>query len=178
MAQEGSRGTRSAVEEKTSPDVAAVEATLEQPPSEGEPKPGERPTVSDYAIVNHYFDVACERLGIPDDVREVLQTPYREISVQIPVRLPDGELRVYNGYRVQHNGARGPYKGGIRYHSSADLDEVRALAALMTWKTALVDLPFGGAKGGVQCEPHLMSEHELQQLTRRFTLMISYVLGV
>jgi glutamate dehydrogenase (NAD(P)+) len=79
---------------------------------------------------------------------------------------------------VQHNGARGPYKGGIRFHSSADLDEVRALAALMTWKTALVDLPFGGAKGGVQCEPHLMSERELQQMTRRFTLNISYVLGV
>jgi glutamate dehydrogenase (NAD(P)+) len=85
---------------------------------------------------------------------------------------------VFMGYRVQHNGARGPYKGGIRYHSSADLDEVRALASLMTWKTALVDLPFGGAKGGIQCEPHLMSQGELQQMTRRFMGAISYVLGV
>ena len=102
-------------------------------------------------------------------MREILRSSYREISVQVPVRMDDGGVYVFMGYRVQHNGARGPYKGGIRFHSSADLDEVRALAALMTWKTALVDLPFGGAKGGIQCEPHLMSEAELQRMTRRFT---------
>src|SRR5688500_20259398 len=100
------------------------------------------------------------------------------MRVEVPVRMDDGRLQVLIGYRVQHNGARGPYKGGIRYHPEADLDEVRALASLMTWKTALVDLPFGGAKGGVQCEPYLMSTAELQRLTRRFTQNISYVLGV
>jgi glutamate dehydrogenase (NAD(P)+) len=89
-----------------------------------------------------------------------------------------GALQVFRGYRVQHNAARGPYKGGIRYHPDADLDEVRALAALMTWKTAVVDIPFGGAKGGVQCDPLRMSEGEKQRLTRRFTQMISYILGV
>lgn len=84
----------------------------------------------------------------------------------------------FRGYRVQHNAARGPYTGGIRYHPDADLDEVRALAALMTWKTAVVDIPFGGAKGGVQCDPLRMSEGKKQRLTRRFTQMISYILGV
>jgi glutamate dehydrogenase (NAD(P)+) len=107
----------------------------------------------------------------------VLRTTYREIRVQVPVRMDDGTLQVYTGYRVQHNGARGPYKGGIRYHPDADLDEVQALAALMTWKTALLDVPFGGAKGGVQVDPAQLSENERQRLTRRFTLAISYVLG-
>jgi glutamate dehydrogenase (NAD(P)+) len=92
--------------------------------------------------------------------------------------MDDGRLEVFTGYRVQHNGARGPYKGGIRYHPDADLDEVRALAALMTWKTAVVDIPYGGAKGGVQCDPTTMSEGEKQRMTRRFTLNISYILGV
>jgi len=92
--------------------------------------------------------------------------------------MDDGRLSVFTGYRVQHNAARGPYKGGIRYHPDADLDEVRALAALMTWKTAVVDIPFGGAKGGVRCDPTTMSSNEKQRLTRRFTQMISYILGV
>jgi glutamate dehydrogenase (NAD(P)+) len=131
-----------------------------------------------FAAVTYFFEQAADYIQLEEDMREILRTSYREMSVQVPVRMDDGDVCVFNGYRVQHNGARGPYKGGIRFHSSADLDEVRALAALMTWKTALVDLPFGGAKGGVQCEPHLMSQHELQQLTRRFTLMISYILGV
>ncbi len=87
-------------------------------------------------------------------------------------------MTVCRGYRVQHNGARGPYKGGIRFHPSADLDEVRALAALMTWKNALIDVPFGGAKGGVQCDPRRLSKIELERLTRRFTSMISYIIGV
>ena len=111
-------------------------------------------------------------------MRHVLRGTYRELRVQVPVRMDDGRLEVFTGYRVQHNGARGPYKGGIRYHPDADLDEVRALAALMTWKTAVVDIPYGGAKGGVQCDPTVMSEGEKERLTRRFTQMISYVLGV
>jgi glutamate dehydrogenase (NAD(P)+) len=131
-----------------------------------------------FAAVTYFFERAADHIGLDEDMREILRTSYREISVQVPVRMDDGNIVVFMGYRVQHNGARGPYKGGIRYHSTADLDEVRALAALMTWKTALVDLPFGGAKGGIQCEPHLMSEAEIQRMTRRFMLAISYVLGV
>jgi glutamate dehydrogenase (NAD(P)+) len=92
--------------------------------------------------------------------------------------MDDGHLEVFTGYRVQHNAARGPYKGGVRYHPDADLDEVRALASLMTWKTAVVDIPFGGAKGGVQCDPKLMSVREKERLTRRFTQTISYILGI
>ena len=94
--------------------------------------------VSNYEIVNHYFEAAADRLDIPDDLRGVLRSAYREVQVQIPVKLSDGHLHVFSGYRVQHNGARGPYKGGIRYHPDVDLDEVRALASLMTWKTAIV----------------------------------------
>ena len=110
-----------------------------------------RAPISDLETVRHYFDAACERIGLPDDVQEVLRTSYRETSVQIPVKLADGRIHVFQGYRVQHNGARGPYKGGLRYHPDVDLDEVRALAMLMTWKTAIVGIPYGGAKGGVNC---------------------------
>src|SRR5438309_6472137 len=131
-----------------------------------------------FAAVTYFFEQAADYIELEEDMREILRTSYREISVQVPVRMDDASVCVFTGYRVQHNGARGPYKGGIRFHSSADIDEVRALAALMTWKTALADLPFGGAKGGVQCETYLMSEAEKQRLTRRFTGMISYILGV
>ncbi len=131
-----------------------------------------------FAAVTAFFERAADHIGLEEDIREILRSSYREISVQVPVRMDDGDVVVFMGYRVQHNGARGPYKGGIRYHSSADLDEVRALASLMTWKTALVDIPFGGAKGGIQCEPHLMSQGEIQRMTRRFTQAISYILGV
>src|SRR2546421_5713368 len=120
-------------------------------------------------MVNQYFDEAAELIGLADEMYPVLQTPYREIDVQVPVRRDSGDLLVVRGYRVQHNGARGPYKGGVRYHPSTDLEEVRALASLMTWKTALLDLPFGGAKGGVAVDPTNMSQRELEALTRRFT---------
>jgi glutamate dehydrogenase (NAD(P)+) len=134
--------------------------------------------MSPHESVTYFFENAAEHLGLEEEMREVLRGSYREMQVQVPVRMDDGRLMVFNGYRVQHNGARGPYKGGVRYHPEASLDEVRALAALMTWKTAVTDLPFGGAKGGVQCEPFLMSSAELQRLTRRYTQMIGYVLGV
>jgi glutamate dehydrogenase (NAD(P)+) len=133
--------------------------------------------LSAFQAVNRYFDDAAELIHLKDDFYPVLQSSYREIQVQVPVRMDSGELHVFTGYRVQHNGARGPYKGGIRYHPTADLDEVRALASLMTWKTALMDVPFGGAKGGVTVDPTGMSERELQTLTRRFTLSISHVIG-
>ena len=142
-----------------------------------QPRPPKHET-NPFAAVTYFFERAADHVGLQEDMREILRSSYREISVQVPVRMDDGNIVVFMGYRVQHNGARGPYKGGIRYHSTADLDEVRALAALMTWKTALVDLPFGGAKGGIQCEPHLMSQSEIQRMTRRFMLAISYVLGV
>jgi len=137
--------------------------------------PGE---LSPFESVNAFFDAGAELIRLKDEMYDVLKSSYREISVQVPVRMDSGELRVFTGYRVQHNGARGPYKGGIRYHPSADLDEVRALASLMTWKTALVDVPFGGAKGGITVDPTGMSSHELQAMTRRFTHAINHVLGV
>jgi glutamate dehydrogenase (NAD(P)+) len=127
--------------------------------------------------VNRWVEDAFAVVGLDDHLYEVLTTTYREISVQVPVPREDGGYRVVRGYRVQHNGARGPYKGGIRYHPDADLDEVRALASLMTWKTALLDIPFGGAKGGIQVDPAELTPAELEAMTRRFTLAISHVLG-
>jgi glutamate dehydrogenase (NAD(P)+) len=127
--------------------------------------------------VSHNFDVAAERLRLPDGLRRVVWTAEREVRVQIPVKLCDGAVHVFSGYRVQHNGARGPYKGGIRYHEHVDLDEIRALAALMTWKTAIVDVPFGGAKGGVNCPARDLNEDELEVITRAFVDRIGDVLG-
>ncbi len=131
-----------------------------------------------FQAVTYYFDQACDRLGVRDEIRNLICTPDREMRVEIPVRMDDGSLEIFIGYRIQHNGSRGPYKGGVRYHPEADEEEVRALAALMTWKTALVGIPFGGAKGGVQCDPRSMSQRELQALTRRFTRSISHIIGV
>ncbi|MEC9280815.1 MAG: Glu/Leu/Phe/Val dehydrogenase dimerization domain-containing protein [Chloroflexota bacterium] len=127
--------------------------------------------------VNLFFDQAAERLGLAEGRREMLRRPWRELQVQVPVRMDDGLINVYNGFRIQHNGARGPYKGGVRYHPEADQDEVRALAALMTWKTALMNLPFGGAKGGVQVDPTELSNEELNRLTRRYTINIVHLLA-
>ena len=140
--------------------------------------PAAIPEMSPFEAVSYFFDRAADLIDLSEEMRHVLRGTYRELRVQVPVRMDDGRLEVFTGYRVQHNGARGPYKGGIRYHPDADLDEVRALAALMTWKTAVVDIPYGGAKGGVQCDPTVMSVGEKERLTRRFTQMISYVLGV
>ena len=131
-----------------------------------------------FQAVTFHFDQACDRLGVRDEVRNLMCTPDREVRVEIPVRMDDGRLEIFIGYRIQHNNYRGPYKGGVRYHPEADDDEVRALASLMTWKTALVGIPFGGAKGGVQCDPSVMSARELQGLTRRFTRSISHIIGV
>ena len=128
--------------------------------------------------VNVFFDRAANRLGLADGVRDMLRKPWRELSVSVPVRMDDGTIEVFNGYRIQHNGVRGPYKGGVRYHPKADQDEVRALASLMTWKNAIVDIPFGGAKGGVQCDPHALSTGELNRLTRRYTTNIEHLIAV
>ena len=134
--------------------------------------------VSTFDEVNVFFDRAAERLGLPDGDRELLRRPWRELRVSVPVRMDDGSIEVFSGYRIQHNGVRGPYKGGVRYHPAADQEEVRALASLMTWKTALVDIPFGGAKGGVQCDPLKLSNDELNRLTRRYTTNIEHLIAV
>ncbi|HUF88637.1 MAG TPA: Glu/Leu/Phe/Val dehydrogenase dimerization domain-containing protein [Gemmatimonadota bacterium] len=153
--------------------------TKSQPPS-APPEPSLHSDVetNPFAAVNYYFDQGAQAAGVPNDYRMLLRTPYREMRVEVPVRMDDGRLEVLIGYRVQHNGARGPYKGGIRYHPQADLDEVRALASLMTWKTAVVDVPFGGAKGGIQVDPRGMSENELKQMSRRYMSHISAILGI
>jgi len=136
-----------------------------------------RAEISNYEIVQHHFHKAAERLDLRDDVAQVLSTSYREISVQVPVKLSDGKTHVFSGYRVQHNGARGPYKGGVRFHPEVDLDEVRALASLMTWKTAIAEVPFGGAKGGVNCPAGDLAESEKQQIARSFLAKIEKLLG-
>jgi len=127
--------------------------------------------------VNFFFDKAADRLDLSLGCRQMLRRPWRELAVQVPVRMDDGRIEVFSGYRVQHNGARGPYKGGVRFHPEADQEEVRALASLMTWKTALMGLPYGGAKGGVQCDPKQLSEGELNRLTRRYTINIEHLLA-
>ena len=139
--------------------------------------PDARAEVSNHEIVRHYFDRATERLGLRDDLAEVFRSSYREVQVQIPVKLSDGKIHVFSGYRVQHNGARGPYKGGIRFHPEVDLDEVRALAELMTWKTAIAGIPYGGAKGGVNVNPHELERAELEAVARSFMDKIEKVLG-
>jgi glutamate dehydrogenase (NAD(P)+) len=138
--------------------------------ADGRPSPSE-------AVFASVSDSAS-RLHLGGEVVELLRTPWRELRAQLPVRMDDGKLRIFEGYRVQHNGARGPYKGGVRYHPAANLDEVRALAMLMTYKCALMDLPFGGAKGGVMCDPDRMSETELNRLTRTYMQHIHMVLGI
>jgi glutamate dehydrogenase (NAD(P)+) len=128
-------------------------------------------------ITRFQFDRAADLMGLDGEIRELLYTPFREIQVKIPVKMDDGRLKVFVGYRVQHNNARGPMKGGIRYHPQIDLNEVRSLAALMTWKTAVVNIPFGGAKGGVACDPKHLSPAELERLTRTFISMLDTVIG-
>jgi glutamate dehydrogenase (NAD(P)+) len=121
--------------------------------------------------------IAAERLGLDPGLHAVLQHAQRELTVNFPVKLDDGTTRVYTGYRVQHNTARGPSKGGIRYSPFTDIDEVRALAMWMTWKCAVVQIPYGGAKGGVLCDPKAMSLSELERMTRRYATEISILLG-
>ncbi len=155
----------------------AVDERKERKAAAGEAKPAQRAEVSNLDIVRHYFDRAVERLELPDDIRTVFWTPYREVTVQIPVKLSDGKVHTFSGYRIQHNGARGPYKGGIRYHPEVDVDEVRALASLMTWKTAVANIPFGGAKGGVNVPADQLDRSELQAITRSFMDKIQKILG-
>jgi glutamate dehydrogenase (NAD(P)+) len=116
-------------------------------------------------------------LGLDDDIHAILQKPKRELTVNFPVNMEGGGTRMFTGYRVQHNTSRGPAKGGLRFHPETDIDEVRALAMWMTWKCAIVNIPFGGAKGGVVCDPQTLTKAELEDLTRRYTTEISLVIG-
>ena len=136
-----------------------------------------RAPMSGKAIAHNQFERAADLIGLEEYMRRILRTPFREVTVEVPVRMEDGRVEVYTGYRIQHNGARGPCKGGIRYHPEADRDEVLGLATIMTWKTALMDIPFGGAKGGVAVDPKGLTRLELERLTRRFTQRIAIVLG-
>jgi glutamate dehydrogenase (NAD(P)+) len=136
--------------------------------------------VSNYNPYQNMLDVldgAANKLGLTYDDYVTLRSPERELAVSIPVVMDDGHTEVFQGYRVQHSSTRGPCKGGIRFHPKADLDEVKALAAWMTWKCAVVNIPYGGAKGSVKCDPATMTEAELRKLTRRYTAMILPILG-
>jgi glutamate dehydrogenase (NAD(P)+) len=130
-----------------------------------------------FRIAQQQFDKAAELLDLPHDIRAILRVPQRELTVNFPVKLDSGATRVFTGYRVQHNLGRGPVKGGIRYHPQVDIDEVRALAMWMTWKCALVNIPYGGAKGGVVVDPSQLSLAEVERLTRRFATEISILIG-
>src|ERR1700688_1080959 len=123
------------------------------------------------------FDLAAQKLNLDEGLWRVLRYPNRELTVYIPVQMDDGHLEVFTGFRVQHSIARGPGKGGIRFAPDATLDEVRALASWMTWKCAVVNIPFGGAKGGVICDPNVLSDGELERITRRYTAEIIEFLG-
>ena len=133
--------------------------------------------ISAYDVTLHNFDIAAAKLQLSDEVKQLIKTPDRELRVELPIIMDDGKLKTFIGYRVQHNNARGPNKGGIRYHPDVDLDEIRALASLMTWKTAVVDVPFGGAKGGIAFDPRQLSMGELERLTRVFTQKIDCIIG-
>jgi len=130
-----------------------------------------------FGAVNNRVTRASELLGIKENYRRLLTTCWRETKVSLPIIDDKGDLQVFEGYRVQHNGVRGPYKGGVRYHPEVDLDEVKALASLMTWKCAIVNIPFGGAKGGISVDPTKMSDRELQALTRRFVVSVKNMIG-
>jgi Glutamate dehydrogenase/leucine dehydrogenase len=135
------------------------------------------PEINPWISAEVRFDEAAERLGLDDGMRKVLRSPAMEVTVNIPVALDDGRIEVFTGYRVQHSIARGPAKGGIRFAPDISLDEMRALASWMTWKCAVVNIPFGGAKGGVVCDPAILSEGELERITRRYTAEIIDFIG-
>jgi glutamate dehydrogenase (NAD(P)+) len=134
-------------------------------------------TLNPFAIAQFQFDTAATLLNLDSRLRAVLREPVRELHVSLPIRMDDGDVKVFKGFRVQYNDARGPAKGGIRFHPDETVDTVRALAAWMTWKTAVMDLPLGGGKGGVICNPKLLSERELERLSRAYIDAIAWIMG-
>ncbi len=135
------------------------------------------PPINPWQVAQTQFDLAAERLNLDPGLRRVLREPRRELTVHFPVKMDDGSVQVFTGYRVQHNLGRGPAKGGIRYHQDVSLDEVKALAMWMTWKCAVVGIPYGGGKGGVIVDPKRLSLKELEGLTRRYATEISILIG-
>jgi glutamate dehydrogenase (NAD(P)+) len=139
--------------------------------------PGNAAAMQAFEATSFYFDQAAKLLDLSENIRSLLVIPNREVRVEVVIELDSGQLGNFIGYRVQHDNARGPYKGGLRYHPLVDQDEARSLASLMTWKTALVDLPYGGAKGGINCDPNKLSRTEMERLTRKFTEKIHDMIG-
>src|SRR6202162_6181187 len=132
------------------------------------PRMAPREDLNPFRIAQIQFDMAAEYLKLDPGLRQILRTPKRIMEVSVPMKMDNGQMKVLTGYRVQHNVARGPAKGGIRYHPNVTLDEVKALAMWMTWKTAAVNIPYGGGKGGVISDPKRMSKPELERMTRRY----------
>src|SRR3989442_982261 len=141
------------------------------------PRIAPREDLNPFRIAQIQFDMAAEYLKLDLGLRQVLRTPKRILEASIPTKMDNGQVKVFTGFRVQHNVARGPAKGGIRYHPNVTLDEVKALAAWMTWKTATVNIPYGGAKGGIICDPKRMSKAELERMTRRYGSEILPIIG-
>jgi glutamate dehydrogenase (NAD(P)+) len=141
------------------------------------PRIAPREDLNPFRIAQIQFDMAAEFLKLDPGLRQILRTPKRVLEVSIPTKMDNGQVKVLTGYRVQHNVARGPAKGGIRFHPNVTLDEIKALATWMTWKTAMVNLPLGGAKGGVICDPKRMSKSELERMTRRYASEIVPIIG-
>ena len=139
------------------------------------PRPQENLNPSD--IAREQFNIAADLLQLDESMRAVLSVPKRQLLVSVPVKMDDGTIKVFEGFRVQYNVARGPAKGGIRYHPDVTLDEVKALAAWMTWKCATVGIPYGGGKGGIRVDPHKLSQGELERMTRRYAVEISPIIG-
>jgi glutamate dehydrogenase (NAD(P)+) len=139
--------------------------------------PAFKEELNPFEIAKQQFNTAADYLELDESLRNVLRSPKRQLIVSIPVKMDGGEVKVFEGYRVQHNIARGPAKGGIRYHPNVTLDEVKALASWMTWKCATVGIPYGGGKGGVICDPKSMSRNELERLTRRYAFEIAPIIG-
>lgn len=127
--------------------------------------------------ITHFIHPALDRIGVSDEMRHLMITPYREVKFGLPLVDHDGGMKLYTGFRVQHNHSRGPFKGGLRFHPDVDLDHFRDLASVMTWKCALVDIPFGGAKGGINCNPRELNSQELEVLTKRFVERLEEMLG-
>src|SRR5665213_1267503 len=156
--------------------MATVAKTVLQPPPIL-PRMAPREDLNPFRIAQIQFDMAAEYLKLDPGLRLILRTPKRVMEVSIPVKMDNGQTKVFTGFRVQHNVSRGPAKGGLRYHPNVTLDEIKALAAWMTWKTATVNLPYGGAKGGIICDPKHMSKGELERMTRRYASEILPIIG-
>jgi glutamate dehydrogenase (NAD(P)+) len=152
-------------------------ATVSKPAPQPIPRIAPREDLNPYRIAQIQFDIAAEHLKLDPGLRQILRAPKRIMEVSVPTKMDNGQVKVFTGFRVQHNIARGPAKGGLRYHPNVSLDEVKALAMWMAWKTATVNVPYGGAKGGIICDPKRMSKGELERMTRRFASEILPIIG-